>query len=275
MGGVIDMRRFGGLRKLMPITCFTFLFGSLALAGVIPFAGFWSKDAILVAVLERGHQSQAFQWLYYGGIVTALLTAMYTFRAFFLTFYGEEEIPAGAGHHAHESPGSMTGPLCMLAICALVVGFFQTGFGTMLGSTPSLSYQAIPSPAADHHAHFQVAALSTVIALLGVALAAFLYLGDQREVRWITALIKPVYLLSYGKFFFDPIYKVLIVWPALALAQLAYWIDRYVVDGLVNLAGKLPLWLGAVLRTMQTGLLQYYAMLMVLGLLVLIGTLFL
>jgi NADH-quinone oxidoreductase subunit L len=115
----------------------------------------------------------------------------------------------------------------------------------------------------------------TLFALVGVALAAFLYLGDRKEVEWITIAIKPIYSLSYGKVFIDPIYNALIVLPLKGLAALAYFVDRYVVDGIVNLCGRVPLALGGLLRFMQTGLLQFYAMLMVLGLLVLFGSLFL
>src|SRR5262249_6352564 len=88
MGGVIDMRRFGGLRRLMPTTHWTFLFGCLALAGVFPFAGFWSKDAIIAAAHERSHDAPLFLALYWVALVVAALTSFYTFRAFFLTFYG-------------------------------------------------------------------------------------------------------------------------------------------------------------------------------------------
>src|SRR5262249_37024508 len=90
MGGVIDMGRFGGLRHLMPKTHVTFLFGALALAGVIPFAGFWSKDAIIAAAHEKGAHDVWFEAFYWVATIVAFLTAVYTFRAFFLSFYGEE-----------------------------------------------------------------------------------------------------------------------------------------------------------------------------------------
>ena len=113
----------------MPTTHWTFLFGCLALSGIIPFAGFWSKDAILAAVAEKASEVQSssiYGYLYYAGMITAFLTAFYTFRAYFLTFHGEERIPKEAGHHAHESPAAMTGPLMILAIGALTVGaYFQ------------------------------------------------------------------------------------------------------------------------------------------------------
>ena len=156
MGGVIDMRRFGGLRRLMPITHWTFLFGCLALAGVFPFAGFWSKDAILAAVLREGPRTRPLYRLRSIGsrLVTAFLTAIYTFRAFFLTFYGHERMPHEAGHHAHESPPSMTVPLVILAVCALVVGaYFEWtgGFADFWPHTPSLAYQR-SAPAHGEHA---------------------------------------------------------------------------------------------------------------------------
>jgi NADH:ubiquinone oxidoreductase subunit 5 (subunit L)/multisubunit Na+/H+ antiporter MnhA subunit len=111
--------------------------------------------------------------------------------------------------------------------------------------------------------------------LLGIGLAAFLYLGDQRLVQSLTRLLKPAYVVSHGKFFIDPIFRLLFVWPGLALAWISAWFDCYIVDGLVNLIGKIPLGMGAALRGMQTGMVQLYAMLMVLGLLALFGSLFL
>src|SRR5215467_4533538 len=125
MGGVIDMRRFSGLRRIMPVTCLTFLIGCLALAGFVPFAGFWSKDEILGAVHHAGEHSDApgfYNMLYWAGMFTAGLTAFYTFRGFFLTFFGEERIPHEAGHHAHESPPAMTVPLMILSVFAAGIG---------------------------------------------------------------------------------------------------------------------------------------------------------
>ncbi len=129
MGGVIDMRRFSGLRRLMPITCITFLVACFALAGLFPFAGFWSKDEIFGAVHDRAHAAVglAHGWysvLYWSALFTAGLTAFYTFRAFFLTFFGRERIPHEAGHHAHESPLVMTVPLMILAVFAAGVGAY-------------------------------------------------------------------------------------------------------------------------------------------------------
>jgi NADH-quinone oxidoreductase subunit L len=278
MGGVIDMRRFGGLRRLMPTTHWTFLFGCLALSGVIPFAGFWSKDAILAAVHERAHDEMLYEVCYWGAWFVALLTAFYTFRAFFLTFYGHERVPYEAGHHAHESPGNMTWPLRILAVCALLVGGYFTwtgGFDRFIAHTPSLAYSRlhVAEHAADHTSHVTIAALGTAIALSGVGLAAFLYLGEAVQVARLTKLLLPVYWLSYGKLFFDPIYNVLFVWPLWLLAEACSWIDRVVIDGLVNFVGRVPPAVASLLRPLQTGMVQFYALAMIWGVLVLIVTL--
>jgi NADH-quinone oxidoreductase subunit L len=278
MGGIIDMRRFRGLRRLMPITHWTFLCGALALAGVIPFAGFWSKDAILAAAHEQAHHSLFYEWMYYIGMFTAFLTAVYTFRAFFLTFYGEEQVPHEAGHHAHESPPAMTMPLIVLAVGAFGVGWYfemTHGFEHFLGSTPSLAFkEAVATwPENARGMHWDVAAVSTAIALAGVGVAAYLYLGDQKQATWLAAELRPLYLLSYGKFFLDQIYFAFIVFPLELLAKLCSVIDRTLIDGLVNLVGRIPPACGGLMRSLQTGLVQFYAIMMVLGLLVLIGTL--
>lgn len=273
----IDMRRFGGLRRLMPVTHWTFLFGCLALAGVFPWAGFWSKDAILAAAHMRAEQSKLFEVLYLTGMVTAFLTALYTFRGYFLTFHGAERVPPEAGHHAHESPPAITIPLVILAFCALVVGaYFEYthGFVDFLSRTPSLAFNGLRDPAEVTHFHTNVALISTAVALSGVGIAAYLYLGDQRQAAWFASVLRPLYSLSYGKFFVDQIYGVVFVWPAWLLAQFSYLIDRRVIDGLVNLVGKIPPACGRVVRTLQTGMVQFYALAMVLGVLVLLAGIF-
>jgi NADH-quinone oxidoreductase subunit L len=303
MGGVIDLRRLGGLRGRLPTTHWTFLFGCLALAGIVPFAGFWSKDAILAAVRQSAAahpMTGLYHVLYLTAVATAGLTALYVFRAFFLTFYGQERIPEEAGCHAHEPPPSMTAPLTILAVGALVVGayFHWTGDFTgphgFLAQTPSLACRGmaeratattaaatavsgtVTETASEGGFHWSVAADSTLSALAGVLLAAVLYLGSRRRVEFLTRVMAALglYELSHGKFFFDPIYRVLIVRPLEGLARLCAWIDRRVIDGLVNLVGALPAAVGSMLRPMQGGLVPFYALAMILGLLVLIGAIF-
>jgi NADH-quinone oxidoreductase subunit L len=263
------------LRRLMPTTHWTFLFGCLALAGVIPFAGFWSKDAIIAAAHERAHDEPLFSVLYWGALFIAFLTSVYTFRAFFLTFYGPERLPHEAGHHAHESPASMTVPLTILAICALVVGaYFEWtgGFARFIAYTPSLAYEVVPKNT-ESGSQVLVGAISTLVAVSGIGLAAFLYLGDSGQVVLLTRVLMPFYWLSHGKLFFDQIYNLLFVRPLWRLARLSYWVDRVLIDGAVNLVGEIPPKLAAGLRPLQSGMVQFYALAMVWGVVVLIFTL--
>jgi NADH-quinone oxidoreductase subunit L len=280
MGGVIDLRSFGGLRRLMPITHWTFLFGCLALAGMFPFAGFWSKDAILAAAYERGQHEGLYLGLYWAGTIVALLTAFYTFRAFFLTFYGPERIPPEAGSHAHESPGVMTVPLMILAVGSLVVGayYYSTGsFAALLERTPMLAYSGMAVEAdAEAHAggaHMLVSIVGTGVAAAGIGLAALLYLGREALVASLALALAPLYRLSYGKLFIDAIYFALVVWPLEALSRLSYWIDSHVIDGLVDFVGRIPPAVARSLRPLGSGLVQFYAVAMVWGVVVLIVTL--
>ncbi|MBL8830660.1 MAG: NADH-quinone oxidoreductase subunit L [Planctomycetaceae bacterium] len=277
MHHIIDMRRFSGLRRVMPWTCLTFLIGSLALAGIVPLAGFWSKDQVLAAVHDRAHDGGPFVYLYYSAVLTAFLTAFYTARAFFMTFMGPLVVPHEVGDHAHESPPAMVFPLVVLAICSIFVGItFDHSLGDFIVRTPSLACTLVAGEhGLEHHFHWDIAAISTVVAVLGIAIAAYFYLGDRRQINALTRIMQGVrlYGLSNRKFFFDEIYHVLFVLPLKGLAALSYLIDRWLVDGLVNLCGWIPRAVGAVLRNIQTGVVQFYALAMVLGLALLIGTL--
>jgi NADH-quinone oxidoreductase subunit L len=275
MGGVIDMRRFSGLRRIMPVTHWTFLAGCLALAGFPFLSGFWSKDAILAAV-HSNHSAHAhlFHFLYYCALATAFLTAFYTFRAFFMTFYGEERIPHEAGHHAHESPSVMTVPLVILGILAIAIGFLaEHPFLEFLRVTPSLANAAIVPVGEAGIMHWDIAAVSSVVALLGIGIAAFMYLGNKNEADALAKATSSVglYQLSRDKFYFDEIYNMFIVWPLRIAASAIYMIDRYLVDGLVNFVGRIPPTIGSLVRPLQNGLVQFYALAMVLGVLTLIG----
>ena len=142
--------------------------------------------------------------------------------------------------------------------------------------TPSLvsAAEAGHAHAADDSlVHLDIALTSTAVALAGIVIAAVLYLGSPSRVEWLTRRVKPLYQLSYRKLFFDQIYRVLFVWPLWLLARFSYWVDRWLIDGLVNLCGRIPRAFGAILRSMQTGMVQFYALAMLLGVLVLIGTL--
>jgi NADH-quinone oxidoreductase subunit L len=284
-GGVIDIRQLGGLRRRMPITHWTFLIGCLALAGIPPLAGFFSKDAILAAVAERGgagneNYERLFYVLYAAGLFTAFLTAVYTFRAFFLTFYGQPRLDVQAQKHVHESPLSMTGPLVILALGALGVGWYFQSTGDFLAADGFLrqtqALTAIAEPlSASPHSHRVVAIIATLAAIAGVLLAALLYAGRRNWAAIIARGMTGLYALSRGKFFFDEIYGVLVVRPLEMLARTLAWIDNRVIDTLVDLMGDVPRLLGASLRPLHGGLVQFYALVMVLGLLLLLGALLL
>ena len=242
MGGVIDMRRFGGLRKLMPITASTFLIGSLALAGIAPLSGFFSKDEILASLHSKGwpdvhhsaetnhhatipvlpsipsesgtvhdvgyrgvsegnnhsdshqlpdsvgldalNQPAVWKTLFWMALVTAGLTAFYTFRAVFMTFTGPLRVPDEASGHAHESPSVMTTPLLILAIPATLIGFllFATeGLAHFLAATPSFTAPSIVQTATASVFHWDLAIQGTLAAALGIVIAAVGHLASQRR----------------------------------------------------------------------------------------------
>ena len=279
MGGVIDVRRFSGLRHRMPITHWTFLVGCLALAAFPGLSGFFSKDEILIAVQERslhGASPELYTILYVIASCVALLTAFYTFRAFLLTFYGPERIPHETGHHAHESPRVMTVPLLILAVGAAGLGaffYFTDSFGAFLEQTPSLAYKrwhelGVAEATGGHEVMFT----SALISVLGIGTAWFLYGGKRWLLGQLSSLMEVfgLYQLSYGKFFIDQIYWLLVVAPLEGLARFFAWFDRNVVDRLVDFVGLVPRGAGGALRALQSGMLQFYALAMVLGVLVIL-----
>jgi NADH-quinone oxidoreductase subunit L len=318
MGGVIDMRRFGGLRRVMPITASTFLVGALALAGVAPFAGFFSKDEILATLHARGwatghgehHQAApaadhagrppwlrpasvtpdaaelaagaaagstrldaldrpgTFRLLFWMSLVTAGLTAFYTFRGFFMTFTGPTRVPEEAGHHAHESPPVMTIPLVLLAVASAAAGWllFSThALADFLAATPSFTAPAVAATAAPHAFHWDLAIQGSLAAAVGIVLAALGHLGRRSDGPQMERFLGPLGSLFANRFYFDQIYAGLVVRPLEILALLAAGFDRHVVDGLVGGVARLPVALGAATRRLQSGLVQRYALAGVLG----------
>jgi NADH-quinone oxidoreductase subunit L len=339
MGGVIDMRRFGGLRRIMPVTAMTFLVGALALAGVAPFAGFFSKDEILATlhakgwpgahgdghhagrslplspgegwgegalaspsiVTDRGGDAVAFvstnvtptpaelaagqqaaeavrldaldrprtfQILFWMSLLTAGLTAFYTFRAVFMTFTGPTRVPEEAGHHAHESPPVMTGPLVILALASAVAGWwlFSThALADFLAATPSFTAPAVAATAAPHAFHWDLALQGSLAAVIGIVVAALGHLGRRSDGPQPERFLGPLGWLFANRFFIDQIEAALVVKPLEILAMLAAAFDRHVVDGFVDAVARIPIGAGAVVRRLQSGLLQRYAVAGVFG----------
>jgi proton-translocating NADH-quinone oxidoreductase chain L len=274
MGNVIDLRKFGGLRRVLPITHATFLCGAAALAGV-PFitSGFWSKDDILAGVWHASRHSDyptVYGVLFWAALITAGLTAFYTFRAYFLTFWGEERIPHEAGHHAHESPPVMWVPLAVLAVGALVVGFLNAEPLTdalshfLAAGTPHLVPAGVIET--DTSTRTLLWLGSIVMAAAGIGGAWFVYLRQPGLAGRLAARMQVLYQLSANKFFLDEIYERLIVAPLAGFADFCRLVDAEVVDRLVDLVGQLPRLLGYLFRPVQNGLVQFYALAMVLGL---------
>jgi NADH-quinone oxidoreductase subunit L len=272
MGGAIDVRKFGGLRRILPVTHLTYLAGSAALAGVPLLSGFWSKDAILDTLkgaAEHGHNAGTY-WIIFGlALTTAALTAFYTFRAYFLTFHGELRIPPEAGDHAHESPSVMTVPLIVLALGAVFAGLavepLTHAFSGFLAKTPSLQQANALTEFTDVHSHFDwtVAILGSVVALAGIAVAWRVY-GKGGPVP-VPAALRGLHAFSRDKLYVDEIYAALVVKPAEAMATAGRQLD-WAAAGVARLVAYLPRFAGALLRPLQNGLVQFYALGMVLGL---------
>ncbi|MEX0642851.1 MAG: NADH-quinone oxidoreductase subunit L [Pirellulales bacterium] len=269
MGNVIDIRRFGGLRRVMPVTHWTFLVGAIALAGIFPLAGFWSKDEILAELGEAAAESaypRYYSILQCVALAVSVLTAFYTFRAYFMTFWGETRIPKEAGQHAHESPRVMTVPLVILAVCAALLGI-------ALGPTHYffhyLSHTQGLDAAEPHPISPTVMIMGTVAGLLGVAIAWWFYVRQPGSVDTLAARLPQAYNLSFHKFYFDEIYDRFIVRPLLWLARMCGVFDNGSIDSTVDWVGSLPGMLGGWLRQWQTGLIQSYAAIMFMGVTVL------
>jgi NADH-quinone oxidoreductase subunit L len=273
MGNVIDMREFGGLKRVLPVTHWTFACGAAALAGFPLLSGFWSKDEILATTYGAWRHGDSFTAgvycvLFFAALFTAGLTAFYTARAYFLTFWGEERIPPEAGHHVHEAPPVMALPLKILAVGAVGVGLVLGPthlFGTVL-ETKWIDHEfRNPSNAAPHSANLLLMVISSVVALLGIGIAYFMYVKQPGMADEMAKRMATMFELSRGKFFFDELYELFIVKPMTIAAHVCRIVDTYLLDGLVDLFGQVPAFLGYLVRPLQNGLVQFYALLMALG----------
>jgi NADH-quinone oxidoreductase subunit L len=202
-------------------------------------------------------------WLFWSAAFTAFLTAFYTFRAALLTFFGPERVPPEAGHHAHESPPSMTLPLQILSVGAVVLGL---ALGHLTGLFDGYLDAAIPGTGAHHPADLFVMGLSTLAAILGIGLAWICYGQPTTLAAALANAVPPARRLSENKFYFDEIYFVALVLPLRCIAQLCRFIDWMIVDGLVGAVSALPRTMGQFLRPLQNGLVQFYALAMMLAL---------
>ena len=260
LGGEQDIRKMGGLRSKIPVTFWTFAIATAAIAGIPGLAGFFSKDEILWFAFASRSGGTTWRWALAAG--TAFLTAFYMTRLLWLTFFGAPRMSEEVAHHVHESPLSMTGVLGILALLSIVGGYF--GIAHFLEP-----FVALPSVVPDR-AHYEHTLLyvSIALALGGVGLAIALYAGPASRVEGIRRSMRPVHALLEGKYFVDELYARLIGRPLVWLSERVLLAvgDRLLLDGTLNGLGALAQrssgWFGRI----QNGSLQFYALLVLVGL---------
>ena len=268
MGDVIDMRRFSGLRHALPITHWTFLAGALALAGFPLLSGFWSKDEIL-AVLSAASKHPVhggfYQIILGVALLTSLMTAFYTFRAYFMTFWGPEKFPEEAGHHPHDAPPAMAVPLAILAIAAL-------GIGLVTGPTHLYGHYIHHTPGLPEGPEFSLdilmMAISSVLALVGIGVAYFCYVVSPKTAQNLKRSFSWPHQISHEGLYLDSFGYRFVANPLRALSSLLELFDRWVIDTLVDCVGFIPGLFGSILRPIQNGMVQNYGMVMLIGLVV-------
>jgi len=249
--------KMGRLKDKMPITTWTFVIGALALAGIPPLSGFWSKDEILLGAFAGGHMG-----LYLLGTLVAFLTAFYMFRLIFVAFFGSNK----GGEHAHESPVVMTVPLLILAVLAVVAGFV----GSPLMDYAFAHYVTYPG-AVHHEPNIMVMVISAGVAVAGIVLAWAIYQKELINHLALREKFKGIYTLLYNKYYIDEIYHWLGQRFIDGTAQVLFWFDIHVVNGLVNGIAAVTGGAGKALRYTENGQVQTYAGYMLAGVIVIIG----
>ncbi len=284
-GGCGDVSLLGGLKQRLPVARWTFLIGCLTLCGVPPLSVFFSKGMILAALTQRAAAAESgwlFDLLYDATVLTAFLTALYTLRMYFLTFRGEETAPAEEDQHGSQSSRHVTVPLVALAMGAGAVGgtvwlratvWPPYGLAAFLAATPSLASVGTHSvqPAWD----WRIAGALAAMVFGGIGLAAILYTGNRTLLHGLTRVAEAAGLRRFCReeFFVAKVCTLAVVRPLQGLARAGDWIDRTVIDRLVDACGRVPVLMGTVLRPLQNGLIPFYALATVMGLLVLLGAL--
>ncbi len=282
--GEQDIRNMGGLKKQLPITYWTFLIGTIAIAGVPLFSGFFSKDEILWKTYAGHHYG-----IYAVAIITSLLTAIYMFRLTFLTFHGERrhDVPSGAHHapvdahhgdHLHDAPRAMAIPLILLAIGSIVAGYIGVphalgGHNWIHGFLDPVFTSGVHAAAEAHEdttMELILMGVSTAVAFLGIGIAAVLFLKRPRKANLHPA---GVHKILVNKYYVDELYDAVVVRPIHALSTAVLWkgFDVRVIDGAVNGAGTVIRAGSGVLRRVQTGSVRAYAMALFAGVVTMLG----
>jgi len=242
--------------QVMPVTTWTFIIGALALSGIPPLSGFWSKDEILLGAFASGHTG-----LYVLGSVVAFMTAFYMFRLIFVAFFGANN----GGEHAHESPATMTVPLIILAVLAVVAGFA----GSPLMDNAFAHY--ITYPGAEHHmANHGIMIISSLLALSGIFLAWAFYQKKWLDYESLKLKMGGLYQLLYNKYYIDEFYTWLIKVFVDGTAKILEWFDLKIINGLVNGIAWLTGYMGTTLRYTEDGQVQSYALYMYAGIVILL-----
>ena len=257
-----DMRHMGGLKDKLPITYWTFVVGSLALAGFPLTAGFFSKDDILVSAWSSGDLGRILTLL---GLLTALLTAFYSFRLVFVTFWGTSHVDPHHAEHLHEPSRTITTPLIILAVLSILTGylgipsFLEPIFST--GSEPTVPHGSDG---------LMIMAAATAMGLIGMAAAYYVYVLNPDLPERLARQWGILYRGSLNKWYVDEAYDYLFVRPTLvAASKLWKHVDVHVIDGTVNGIARAITWWGWLLRLVQSGQTQHYALAMAVGIVVL------
>lgn len=277
MSGEQDIRKMGGLKKYLPITWFTFLIGTLAISGIPPFAGFFSKDEILANVFAH---SQIIWALATGA---SLLTAFYMFRLFFLTFSGSIRANTETITHLHESPKSMTIPLVILALFSSIAGFI--GIPEILGGDHALknflspvfkeSRQLLSEHHLSHSTEFILMGTIVTLTIAVIAAAYLMYVRSNRVPTSNEATLSGIQKLIYRKFYIDELYETIITKPLNELSAMFYQVvELLFIDRLVNGAGKAVRAGSRVIRYVQTGNTGFYIFIMVISVIIILAKTF-
>ncbi|MBA4348552.1 MAG: NADH-quinone oxidoreductase subunit L [Thermodesulfovibrio sp.] len=272
MAGELNIQKMGGLRKYMPVTYWTFLIASLSIAGIPGLAGFFSKDEILWLAYNGGTTGKIV-WIM--GTIVAGLTAFYSFRIIWLTFFGKFRGTHEQEHHLHESPKVMTIPLILLAIGAVAAGWI--GIPTVLGGgnwighffEPVLGH---PHVHAGHDEEWMVMGISVAVALTGIFVSILFYVWKPDIPKTLGAKYKAIYTTLWNKYYIDELYDFIIVRPVkwTASCLLVDITDTKIIEGIVNGIPKGIAAFGEKIRKLQTGYLQHYAISMAIGLFVIL-----
>lgn len=251
-----EMSAMGGLHKYMPITHITFLIACLAISGIPPFSGFFSKDEILSACFAYSP--------FMGWIMTAIaaMTAFYMFRLYFGIFWGTENKQLHAEHTPHEAPLTMTFPLMFLAVVTCVAGFIPFGH-----------FVSADGQAYDIHLDWNVAGTSIVIAVGAIALATYIYMGERQPVAEAAAeKLQKLHRWAYKRFYMDEVYQYITHRIIFAhISKPIAWFDRHVVDGFFNFLASGSHALSFRIRGLQSGAVQKYAYVFFVGILLLLA----